>query len=492
MNDAILQNEKRINVYNSTDSSLLNQQSIITYVTDSSTSNKASINQTKTRENTSITQSSTEQFYDTYPQFFPDFNNIVVPKKLKRHLGRNIPINLLKRIDPNKEVAVEKCLIIASNLTSTLFSEEKWKSLSSKILNEQVKKGNDNTFIYNYVLDVLKYSTNTTAPVIETKKNSNGVDIYQEGICSKQFKFNNSFSNTGISNYFIKNQDCIIKRRKYIYKKLSIATSNKIGNNLLNLYGSIELPTLKEINKEAKRLIKLNYVTKKGKLLTFLNHRNKEYYSDFENRSFVEENIKTFEYLTNSGFMIPIVGNDKSGGRVFDSFNLMPSWIRKLVKIDGEGIVEIDFCALHPNIAMAIYGGFKKFITHKQIAEESGINIANVKIENLSFFNKKVPQMKKSTLYEYYLNNEPDMVKNIEADKYNSKDSHKATSKKLFKKEVDIMTKCIIELNAKGIYVGYVFDALFCKKSDAKIIAEIMNKIVLENGVFTTAKHEIN
>jgi len=484
----ISQNENQISI--KTNQLNLNQQSIITYVTDTTTSKKKPLNPTITRDNTRTTPSSTEHFYDIYPQFLVDFNYILVPKKLKRHLERNIPIHILKKIDQNKEVAVEKCLIIASNLISTHFTDEKWKPLSSKILNEQVKKGNDNTFLYNYVIEVLKYTSNNSAPVIETKKNSSGNDIYQEGICSKQFKFTSNYSDNGIANYFLKNQDSISKRRKYLYKNLSIAKSNPIGSNLMHLYESIELPSKKEIINEAKRLIKQNYVTKKGKVLTFLNHRNKKYYSDYENRSFVEENIKTFEYLTNRGFMIPIVGNDKSGGRVFDSLNLMPSWIRKLIKIDSEPIVEIDFRALHPNIAMSIYGGEKKHITHKQIADESGIDLLKVKTEHLSFFNQKVNQMKNSLLYNYYSNSEKEMIKRIINDKYNSVDKHKTTSKKLFKKEVEIMTKCITRLNQQGIYVGYVFDALFCKQKDAKIVLEIMNEEVLNNNIYTTAKYE--
>ena len=49
------------------------------------------------------------------------------------------------------------------------------------------------------------------------------------------------------------------------------------------------------------------------------------------------------------------------------------------------------------------------------------------------------------------------------------------------------MTDSITQLNATGIYVGYVYDALFCKKSDAEIVKKIMDKVALENNVFTTA-----
>lgn len=427
---------------------------------------------------------------DTYPQFLTDINCIVIPKKLKRHLERNIPVNLLQKIDKDKKIAIEKCLLIASNLTSTIFSEQKWKPLSSIILNEQIKRGKDNTFLYKFAIDVLRYNSNVSDAVIETKKNNLGTDIYQEGISSKQFKFTNNFSNNGVLNYYLKDEDCVAKRRKYIYKKLTNAINNPIGSNLINLYRLIELPTSEEINEEAKHLISLKFVTKKGKTLTFLNHRKKDWYSNFENRSFVEENIKTFQYLTQRGFMIPVIGNDKSGGRVFDSLNLMPSWIRKLIKIDGEPIVEIDFCALHPNIAMNIYGGQKKYITHQQIAEESGIDILKVKIDHLSFFNQNVSQMKHNVLYDYYYKSDKEMINRIVKDKYDSDDKHRITSKKLFKKEVEIMTKCITKLNQQGVYVGYVFDALFCKKKDAKIVWKVMNEEVLNNNVFTTAKYE--
>jgi hypothetical protein len=79
------------------------------------------------------------------------------------------------------------------------------------------------------------------------------------------------------------------------------------------------------------------------------------------------------------------------------------------------------------------------------------------------------------------------MLKKIEEEKWNSVKKHKITSMRMFAKEVEIMTECIMQLNSKGIYVGYVYDALFCKKSEAKIVEEIMNKVVLEFKVYTTA-----
>jgi hypothetical protein len=89
----------------------------------------------------------------------------------------------------------------------------------------------------------------------------------------------------------------------------------------------------------------------------------------------------------------------------------MPSWIRALVKINGKPLAEIDYKALHPNIAMKLYGGNRKYITHDAIAEASGVDRLLVKKEHLSFFNKHPEQMKKSPLYDYYMANEEQLMR---------------------------------------------------------------------------------
>lgn len=463
-------------------------KSIITYVTEESEAHAT----LKTPVKSSIySQSySTKEpcFSDTFPHFISDVPYIVIPPKLKRHLQRNIPLPLLRKVDKDKDTAIEKCLIIASNLTSTIFTNNKWKSLSSTSLNKQIKRGNDNTFLYKYALDVLKYSTTTTKPVIEVKTNSAGIEQYQEGSYCKKYAFLSDYNNTGVVNYELKNKDCIEKRKKLQCENYSKVINNPIGINLINLYSHIKLPSQELILNEAKKLVRNKHRSKKGKLLTFLNHRKKEDYSNYKERSFVEDNYAKFKYLTNVRLIDPKIKTEKAGGRVYDSLNLMPSWIRNLITIDGEPIVEIDFKALHPNIAMTIYGGNMKYITHQEIAQESGLDLAEVKIEHLSFFNRVVPQMKQSVLYNFYIEREPALIQNIINDKYTSEHKHRITSKKLFAKEVEIMTNCIIKLNKKGILVGYVFDALFCKEKDAEIVKEVMNNEALNNGVFTTAK----
>jgi hypothetical protein len=79
------------------------------------------------------------------------------------------------------------------------------------------------------------------------------------------------------------------------------------------------------------------------------------------------------------------------------------------------------------------------------------------------------------------------MIRAIEKEKISSEFKYRITSRKLFKKEVEIMTEVIIRLNAQGIYIGYIYDALICHPKDAQIVAQVMNEVVLELGVKTIA-----
>ncbi|RVT74444.1 hypothetical protein EOD40_13110 [Flavobacterium sufflavum] len=459
----------------------------LNYVTTSLEANQAQENTVNTVANNVFYSENLDEIHATYPLFFQNATTINIPKNIKRHIEKKIPKRYLNKIDKNKKYAVENCLLFSSNLTSTLFSEDRWKSLSSKILDEQFRKGKDNTFIYNHIVQALKYKSSTTDSVIQTKKNKLGTDTYQEGITCKSYSFTDTFSNNNLVKYTITNPEIIAKRDKFIYSQIAKATDNIIATNLLKLYPRIDLPNESELKIEANRLIKGKYRTKKGKLLTKLNNHSKDYFKDASQRSFVEENIKSFKFYTDISYMIPIIGDYKSGGRVVDSFSLMASWIRKLIKIDNEPIVEVDFKALHPNIAMSIYSGSKKFLTHQQVSEDSGIDIKKVKIEHLSFFNETLAGMKRSPLYQFYKESDHLMIKNIEIEKHNSKFKHRVTSMRMFAKEVEIMKESIGRLNTMGIYVGYIYDALFCKESEKEIVKKIMNEVVLELGVYTIA-----
>lgn len=468
----------------------LSNPSII-YVTKSNTNNiiERSIDITGITEgfNTQIE----EDIYASYPLYFPKANCILIPKKIKRNLERYVPKELLRKIDTNIELAIEKCLVFVSNLSSTYYSDNRWKKLSSTILQEQIKKPKSNTYVYKSVINALLNGTPKDGPMIEILKNEDGNDSYQKGVHSKYYKLSDNYFKAGLTQYIIQDESLINNRRIWLYNELKCATDNPIASNLLSVYPRLTLPTHDEMMAEARRLISEGYINKKGKKLTMLNKHSKSYFTDADNRSFVEENIELYNYLTRNGFLIPTVGGVRSGGRVVDSFTLMPSWIRRMIKIDGHDIAEVDYRALHPNIAVKLYGGKSQFITHQMIADELEVDKQIIKEAHLSFFNEKINQMKQSPLYKYYKRKEPDMLNNIMYEKRNHKSKHKATSERLFDYEARIMSEVLFRLNTKGIYALYVYDALYCKEVDALDVIEMMNQVALEFGVYTTADCEI-
>jgi hypothetical protein len=192
-------------------------------------------------------------------------------------------------------------------------------------MHKQLKKGKDNTYVYKHVIDALCYSTTSTSPVFECFKNSSGTDSYLKNYYSKQYRYHVSKRKKNLSTCELKFYDNIQQVRNHYLEQLSTANNNIICKNLISLYHKISLPNETEIEAQGKYLEKQKYRTKKDKLLTRLKGKSKEFYSNCEERSFVEDNIKQFNYLTNFGYIIPKIGDSKSGGRVVDSFNLMPS-----------------------------------------------------------------------------------------------------------------------------------------------------------------------
>jgi hypothetical protein len=409
---------------------------------------------------------------------FPNVNSLLIPKKSEYNLRKYVPKGMLRAIDSDVDVAVEKCLVFLSNLCSTYYTDDKWKSLNATILHQQTKS-KDNTYIYTRIIDVLKHGTSKGA-FIEVN------DSYLEREYCKKYCLTDAYLKAGLVEYIIKDSGIILNQNRLFYEQLNEAMENPICSNLIKMYPKIELPTTKELLVIGKRLTKDGHRTKKGKILTMRNNHSKEYWKDSDNRSFVEDNIKLFEFLTNRGFMIPSVGDEKSGGRVVDSFTLMPAWIREQITVDGTKLAECDYTALHPNIAIKLYDGKLTYLTHQNVAERTGIDVKSIKTEHLSFFNKQWLAMLKSPLFKFYSSQEPDMLSRI----YNDKKEHgyKVTSAKMFSVEVAIMTDVVKHLNALGINVLYVYDALLCEEKNKAIVVETMNRIILEHDVYTCVK----
>ncbi|RYZ86230.1 MAG: hypothetical protein EOP04_14295 [Proteobacteria bacterium] len=55
-------------------------------------------------------------------QFHPDSQ-----KKAEYNLRKYVSKAQLREIDPDEKVAIEKCLVMLSNLASTYYTEDRWK-----------------------------------------------------------------------------------------------------------------------------------------------------------------------------------------------------------------------------------------------------------------------------------------------------------------------------------------------------------------------------
>jgi hypothetical protein len=342
----------------------------------------------------------------------------------------------------------------------------------------------ENNSEYKKIIELLSDTKSfRSGPIIEVNKH------YTTGR-SRSYRLHDRFFRKGITTYTLTKDKTLGLRKKSFYEAWSKAIDNVIPRNLINVYGSIELPTKEQILNRAKEIIAAKKPVGKGKLLKFLGKDRKRI--DTKKFSIVEDAIQIFEHLTKDGYIVP-GDSEAAGGRWADSFSLMPSWIRKMCKKDGELIFENDYSCLHPNIAMGIYGGSQSFITHQGVADVSGLEKSTVKIEHLSFFNKQYHQMERSPLFNHYISTEKEMIANIYGRKCqpyelngSEKEGYKNVSLDLFRKETSVMTYAIQKLNSEGIYVLYVYDALYSSHKDSARVAQIMNESAWELGVMTS------
>ena len=146
---------------------------------------------------------------------FPNVNSILIPKKAETNLRRHVPKELLREINPDINVAVENCLLMLSNLASTLYVEDahleenRWKRLSSKVLDRQFV--GKNTYIK--VIEALKAGTakGTMLEVIEDEI---------PNVQCRRYRILESYFKVGLTEYFIKDKAIIKNRNKIYYEQL--------------------------------------------------------------------------------------------------------------------------------------------------------------------------------------------------------------------------------------------------------------------------------
>lgn len=411
-----------------------------------------------------------------------------IPKKAKVVLQRHIPKTALRVIHIDTDIAIELCLLVLSTLTSTIHSDSNkdgWKALSSELLHELTKNPGDNTYLYSKIIRILKAGSKEKGPIIEVRKNGMGAETYIAGKKSKQYRLTDTYK-VGTEVYTLTTPHLIRRRQNTYNKSIIKAVNNPIALNCLRVMSMVNLPSEKEILRRGRELVKQGHKTNKGKVLTMRNKNSNSNWVDASKRSFVEDNIEQFKMLTDIGMYVPMIGDYKSGGRVVDSFTLMPSWIRDMIVLEGESISECDYSALHPNLSNNLYGMNTETITHEAAAKYLGIDRREAKIENLSFFNKQEAQMKESPLWSFYEDKHPIMLERVIAEKRSSEFGYKITSMELFKAETRMMSEAIEELNEQGIYVIYVYDALYCQSSMKQEVKNVMDRVALDSLIRTT------
>lgn len=427
--------------------------------------------------NNIITEMSSDSNIKISPEELSELNldrltwTISVPTKIESTIRNHVSSSLKNAIHKDIDVVVDMCMILCSMIT--LYGEDNPYTIISS--SRFVELFGMRT--YPKIIKLLTRGTKTKSPFIECDYD------YTPELKSYGYRFTEDYRNKGKINYKVKTvegRDIILILLK---KKLLKAMSNPISNEIIKSYSHIELPTEEEIIAEGKRLEGSRL--KNGKILKFLNGQSSKLYVS-DKYSFVEEDIKLFKVLTEDGLYIPTVHNGNAGGRVTDSFTLMPWWIRNICKINGLEFkyCELDYKSFHPNIAYKLYDKhneteFLRGDAHRNVAKLSGIPLLDVKKIHLSFFNQQIWQMEESKLHYFYETYCPEFLNTIKEIK--RKTTYKQISKELFTFEVDVMTEVINRL-PEGGHVIYVYDCLY---SDNPIVGQIMNDVAKDFGLET-------
>lgn len=203
-----------------------------------------------------------------------------------------------------------------------------------------------------------------------------------------------------------------------------------------------------------------------------------KYYSKKGNVVKCENVVDVMQYLKSNGLDYRI-GTDKCD-RIWTSYIYAPSATRAdLFTINGcNDFVELDFQAMHPNIVLKL-AGYSETITHKEVSEYLGVDIATVKVEHLSFHNKKISDMKRSILWKFYCERFPKVIDLHHEIKVQS---HKEMSRLLFEYETIIMGNIAKELLANQLPGMYIYDCFTVEPHNIAKVKEIMMKTVIELG----------
>lgn len=271
---------------------------------------------------------------------------------------------------------------------------------------------------------------------------------------------------------------------------------------LLWAYEGVELPSIEHVDVLAKEIGSQN-VKHNGKILKYLLISEESEDMASENIRVMNNEVMGYRNLLKRGLFYP--RRSYKCPRVTDSFNQMPFWIRKEIKINGEKIVELDFSALHPNLCYLAFNNnipsverafFKNHLAgdvHGNIVNElnemglfQDVDAASmrsqIKKEHLSYFNDWKGRQNGYKVDRVYSTKMPRFLELIRETK---RKTYKNTSSMLFQLEVDLMTEICRRFYLNGIRALYVYDALYVPASKSAEAKKIMNTVAADFGLLT-------
>lgn len=309
------------------------------------------------------------------------------------------------------------------------------------------------------------------------------------------------------------------ERRKHVYglseplrwQNLHVRPANELESAITESHAYLTLPCVAEINAKA---IELNGTRHKGKTLVLCKNnarkRSRKELDDNGKVRVLEGDIERYKRIISQGIKIPCAPGDFP--RVIDTFGQMPYWICNMVKIDGEQSVELDFTSLHPQL---LYGILKpmlpqneQYTFEKVLSADGDVHLgvarmlksmykaysdrteddirSEVKIEHLSFFNRRWDDLIRHKPYRVYQRLETFMRLNKAIKECTG--GYRNTSRILFSLEVSLMTSIVRELHSRGIHFIYKYDALLVPASKKDVVAELMNSVASRCGLLAKVK----
>jgi hypothetical protein len=401
---------------------------------------------------------------------------------------------LLKRdMQIPKEIR-DECALLISNLYRP-YEVEVGIPLPNKTY---LRKIFDDKRTATRALKILLKGSEQQGPIIEVIQKANP----NKGLCT-EYRLTAKYRNRNLQSYTITNKKLLTKLAIMFDEEIQEVFDNSIMGYQVASYNYIELPTLEDIYEQADEMVNTKATNKDGKIYNY-KRKLTEVQLNRDKYVFIEEQINIFKTLTSNGYITPSY-SEAAGGRVADSFTLMPSWIRKLCTINGNPLIENDFTSLHPVIIAYHYmnrvsdaeaNKMKSVLKeyngdlHAFIAARMGIPRNKVKKSHLSIFNKRIEAMEKDSVWQCWATEFPEYAKVIIEDKQDYTmgmnmdgviasgfEPHKNTSRMLFRLEVDLMTEITKELTESNIPGIYVYDAIYTTIDISNLMKKIATKL---------------